>query len=236
MSGSTGRAPTPMSSIPRTSRAGPRRPLSSHSAQGPGSAPRWGRVLLSRPVLVVGQGMARRVVMAAVGRRRCWLSTHAIAPRGRAWTTAIAYESGREPTGGWDCSCSSRAGVSQRRQRRSHPGGRSSAHGTRFARRRESRVAWMGVAGLGVAGVMRWLRHTWRGRARGRCLADVWRGAEGWGAACAVRCGAGRWSGDVRLAAGRAVMRRWPQPAPRGASRCPRPRLSARRSPRCCPR
>jgi hypothetical protein len=111
MSGSTGGAPTPMSSIPRTSRAAPRRPLSSHSAQGPGSAPRWGRVLLSRPVLVVGQGMARRVVMAAVGRRRCWLSTHAIAPRGRAWTTAIAYESGREPTGGWDCSCSSGASV-----------------------------------------------------------------------------------------------------------------------------
>ena len=34
------------------------------------------------------------------------------------------------------------------------------------------------------------------------------------GAAGAGRCGAGRWSGDVCLAAGRAVMRRWPQPAP----------------------
>ena len=58
----------------------------------------------------------------------------------------------------------------------------------------------------------------------------------GVGAACTDRCGAERWSGDVRLAAGRAVMRRWPQPAPRGASRCPRPRPSARRSPRCFPR
>jgi hypothetical protein len=31
-------------------------------------------------------------------------------------------------------------------------------------------------------------------------------------------------------------MRRWRQPAPRGASRCPRPRLPASRPPRCCPR
>jgi hypothetical protein len=153
-----------------------------------------------------------------------------VRPRGaglRSLSPAVAVV-GPRPDGALACR--------RRWRRRSHPGERSSAHGPRFARRREGRVAWMGVAAArrrGRDAVARTYMHgvgVHAGAAGRMCGAE-----RRLGAARADRCGAGRWSGDVRLAAGRAVMRRWPQPAPRGASRCPRPRLSARRSPRCCP-